>query len=164
MKLELTYHELNRVHEKVDIKMQSFRWKYGITPNCGKRVSSLREIGEIGDTFSTLSGLDSKGTQENVLFCLLGSERSISKTENLKKMNITFVIRCDMCKCSSEEVDRLLVCCKVVSLWRMVLNCSATQWVMPDTVRDVLHIWVGTSRIRTQRSWVVAPAALMWIV
>ncbi|KAF3640721.1 putative TBC1 domain family member 22B-like [Capsicum annuum] len=61
------------------------------------------------------------------------------------------------CKCSSEEVDRPMVYCAVVSLWRMILNSSTTSWVMPDTVRDVCNIWVGTSRIGRQRAWEVAP-------
>lgn len=70
-----------------------------------------------------------------------------------------------MCKCTGEEVDHFLLHCSVSSgLWRVILNFFGIQWVMPSTVRDMLHSWAGFRRRRRQKAWKFSPLALMWIV
>lgn len=99
-------------------------------------------------------------------FAWLAARGSILTTEDVRKRSITHISWCYyMCKCSGEEVDHLLLHGTVASgLWRVVLNFFGVQWVMPRTVKDMLHSRASRRRRRRQTAWKVAPFALMWIV
>lgn len=52
-----------------------------------------------------------------------------------------------MCKSQGENLDHLLLYCKVVCrLWRVTLNWFEMQWVMPGSVREALQSWTHRSR------------------
>uniref|UniRef100_A0A2N9GE37 Reverse transcriptase domain-containing protein n=1 Tax=Fagus sylvatica TaxID=28930 RepID=A0A2N9GE37_FAGSY len=85
-------------------------------------------------------------------------------TENLRKRGFILQDWCCMCKQSGESVDHLFLHCLVASdLWSMVFGLFGVQWVMPHTVLDLFHGWLGKfGRHDTIQVWKMIPHCLIW--
>lgn len=66
--------------------------------------------------------LCSKGSKDFLFFWWTIALRKIRKVGNLIKRNIILVNWYFMCKCNSETVDHLLICCVVASELPFVLS------------------------------------------
>jgi hypothetical protein len=85
-------------------------------------------------------------------------------TDNLRKRGFILQDWCCMCKQSGESVDHLFLHCLVATdLWSMVFGMFGVQWVMPHTVLDLFHGWLGKfGRHDTTKVWKMIPHCLIW--
>jgi hypothetical protein len=85
-------------------------------------------------------------------------------TDNLRKRGFILQDWCCMCKQSGESVDHLFLHCTVATdLWSMVFGMFGVQWVMPHTVLDLFHGWLGKfGRYDTIKVWKMIPHSLIW--
>jgi hypothetical protein len=59
--------------------------------------------------------------------------------DNLRKRNIVVIEWCCMCKKKGESIDHLLLHCDAArELWSFMFSLFGVEWVMPQTVLDLL--------------------------
>lgn len=64
--------------------------------------------------------------------------------DNLQKRHIVVLDWHNMCKCSRETVDHLLLHCSIAKeLWTMAFGMFGIYWVMPRSVLGLLACWQG---------------------
>ncbi len=65
--------------------------------------------------------------------------------DNLIKRGFSLVGWCCMCRCSGETVSHLLLHCDVAfGLWSRVFDVFGIQWVLPESVADLLFEWLNS--------------------
>ena len=69
-----------------------------------------------------------------------------------------------MCKQSGESVDHLFLHFLVATdLWSLVFGMFGVQWVMPHSVLDLFHGWLGKlGRHGPTLVWKMIPHCLIW--
>jgi hypothetical protein len=84
--------------------------------------------------------------------------------DNLRKRGLILQDWCCMCKQSGESVDHLFLHCLVATdLWSLVFGMFGVQWVMPHTVLDLFHGWLGKlGRHGPTLVWKMIPHCLIW--
>jgi len=62
--------------------------------------------------------------------------------DNLRKKNIVVIEWCCMCKKKGKSIDHLLLHCDAArELWSFMFSLFGVEWVMPQTVLDLLTTW-----------------------
>ena len=68
--------------------------------------------------------------------------------------------KCFLCGCEEENVNHILLHCIVVRvLWEIVLALFGANWVLPETVKEML--FVGKKR---KKIWTSIPLCIFWTV
>lgn len=82
-------------------------------------------------------------------FTWLATRGVILTAENLRKRKVTCVSRCFICKESGEDVNHLLLHCRMASyLWGQILSWFGIEWVMSGTVKETMFSWAFRRRKR----------------
>ncbi|RVW62493.1 putative ribonuclease H protein [Vitis vinifera] len=69
--------------------------------------------------------------------------------DRLQKRGWQLPNRCYLCGMDEENVNHLLIHCTVASvLWGIVLGLFGVQWVFPETVKEAIISWKGSSSIK----------------
>jgi hypothetical protein len=86
--------------------------------------------------------------------------------DNLLKRNVIVMEWCCLCKKSVESIDHLLLHCEVAwALWSYVLNLFGVEWVMPQSVLELLTSWGAASGSwHAKEVWRLAPLCLLWCI
>jgi hypothetical protein len=84
--------------------------------------------------------------------------------DNLHTRGLILQEWCCICKCNGESVDHLFLHCSVASdLWALVFSMFGIQWVMPQTVLELLSGWLGWLGCHNSiLVWKMAPHCLVW--
>lgn len=88
----------------------------------------------------------------------------ILPVEYQRKRNVTHISWCFMCKSSGEDVDHLLLHCRVASRlwWEIQLVWNISSYARHG--ERVEFSWNCGRWKRRRRAWDVTPLALMWVV
>jgi hypothetical protein len=86
--------------------------------------------------------------------------------DNLHKKNVVVIEWCCMCKKNGESIDHLLLHCEVAhDLWSYVLALFGIEWVMPQTVLELLTSWgASVGYGHDKEAWRLAPLCLLWCI
>jgi hypothetical protein len=99
-------------------------------------------------------------------FVWLAAFGKILTHDNLRKMNVIVIEWCCLCKKSGEFIDHLLLHCEIArNLWSYILILFGVEWVMPQTVLELLNSWGAAIRYgRAKEAWRLAPLCLLWCI
>lgn len=84
--------------------------------------------------------------------------------DNLCRRNFQLVSRCYLCQESAESVNHLFLHCAVAAgIWHMFLSLFSLNWVMPQTIREVVVSWGHlTVDGAIRNTWRMIPACIFW--
>ncbi|KAL6339823.1 hypothetical protein AAG906_034911 [Vitis piasezkii] len=86
--------------------------------------------------------------------------------DRLQKRGWQLPNRCFLCGCEEETVNHILLHCTVVRvLWEIVFVLFGIQWVLPETVKDMLFSWRGSFVGKKRKKiWTSIPLCIFWTV
>jgi hypothetical protein len=86
--------------------------------------------------------------------------------DNLRKRNIVVIEWCCMCKKKGEAIDHLLLHCDTArELWSFMFSLFGVEWVMPQTVLDLLTTWGASfGHGLAKKAWRLVPHCVLWSI
>ena len=100
-----------------------------------------------------------------LFFMWIVAHGQILTLDNLMLCGRPLVNRCCMCCCNAESVYHLLLFCPIAhSLWMYMLWLFGIDWVMPDSVVDLLFCWYHWLGKHSSDIWNLVPSCLMWTI